>query len=507
MSNSSIALYKNQLDIDNLRASNPTAQRPCNHDIEARLLGALMLERDVITELVDKIHVELFDQEGHRCIFKAIRTLFNGDKAVDMFTVMNQLKKDGKFEIAGGGKKITELTYLINSTDNAETHFFILQELFIKRSILNLAGELTIQAQKYNRDAFELLDTAQQELFDLAEMNINKQATKMSESMRTVLDELQEIHKSPENVIGIPSGFQNLDRTTTGWHKTDLVIIAARPGMGKTAFILSAVRNAAVTFKKPVAIFSLEMSTSQLVKRMLSSECEINGKKFRDARFSEQEWNALFTESEQLREAPIFIDDTPGLPVLELRAKCRRLKSQHNIELVIIDYLQMMHDSTKQKSGNREQEVAQISRSLKEMAKELDVAVIALAQLNRSVEARGGTKRPMLSDLRESGSIEQDADMVMFIYRPEYYGLTEDENGESTKELAELVISKNRHGGLDTVKLRFINEITKFCEFDPSEIHNLPPQPNSDYQLPPPNHDVITKNSSMNDEDDDHVPF
>ena len=240
---------------------------------------------------------------------------------------------------------------------------------------------------------------------------------------------------------------------------------------------------------------------------MLSAECEINGQKFRDAQFNQDEWNALFSETDTLREAPIFIDDTPGLPVLELRAKCRRLKSQHNIELVVIDYLQMMHDSSKQKMGNREQEVAQISRSLKQMAKELDVAVIAVAQLNRGVESRGGTKKPMLSDLRESGSIEQDADLVMFIYRPEYYGFTEDENGESTKELAEVIISKNRHGGLDTVRLRFIKEITKFCDFEQNEVINLPHEPNPNFQAAPPDTNIITKNSSMNDEDDDYVPF
>ena len=230
--------------------------RPCNHDLEARLLGALMLERDVIKELIDKIHVDLFDREAHRHIFKAIRTLFNSDKAVDMLTVIDQLKKEGVFDIAGGSRKVTELTYLINSTDNAETHYFILTELFIKRRILDLAAQHINKAQDHQQDAFELLDQAQQELFDLAEMNVNKHHIKLSDSMKNVLDELMEIRNSDAQTIGIPSGFTQLDRVTTGWQKSDLIIIAARPGMGKTAFILSAVRNAAVSFKKSVAIFS-----------------------------------------------------------------------------------------------------------------------------------------------------------------------------------------------------------------------------------------------------------
>ena len=418
-------------------------RRPCNHEMEARLLGALMLERDVIVELIDKIHLELFDLEAHKYIFKAIKHLFTEGQGIDTFTVIEQLKKDGTLELIGGGVKVTDLTFSINSTANVETHYLILAELFIKRKVLDFSAQNMANAQDHQQDAFELLDKAQQNLFDLSELNIKKNYEKIGDSIKTTLKELQEMRKAENQTLGIPTGFTTLDRVTTGWQKSDLVIIAARPGMGKTAFILSAMRNAAVQFKKPVVIFSLEMSVSQLVKRMISSECEISSQKFRNAKFDQTEWEILFQETDTLQHSPIFIDDTPALSILELRAKCRRLKNQHQIELIIIDYLQLMtNDSAGQKPGNREQDIAYISRSLKQIAKELDVAVIALSQLNRSVETRGGSKKPQLSDLRESGSIEQDADMVMFIYRPEYYGLTENEEGESTKEVAEMIIGK-----------------------------------------------------------------
>ena len=291
----------------------------------------------------------------------------------------------------------------------------------------------------------------------------------MQSLMHEAILEIEARKDHKDGLTGVASGFTELDRVTGGWQKSDLVIIAARPGMGKTAFVVSAMRNAAVDFGSGVAIFSLEMSSVQLVNRMISAEAELEGDKIKKGRLADHEWEQLVHKTSRLTEAPIFIDDTPGLSILELRAKCRRLKAQHDIQLVIIDYLQLMSgDTTKNSSGNREQEIASISRALKGIAKELNVPVIALSQLSRAVETRGGDKRPQLSDLRESGSIEQDADMVMFLYRPEYYNITEDEEGLPTTGMGEVIIAKHRNGSLENVKLKFIGRFTKFCDLDGS---------------------------------------
>jgi replicative DNA helicase len=293
----------------------------------------------------------------------------------------------------------------------------------------------------------------------------------MKDIMTTALEEIQARKNHKDGLTGIPSGFTNLDRVTSGWQKSDLVIIAARPAMGKTAFVVSALRNAAVDHGHAVAIFSLEMSSVQLVNRLISGEAELEGEKIKKGNLAEHEWAQLVHKTANLTKAPIFIDDTPALSILELRAKCRRLKQQHDIQLIVIDYLQLMSgDSSKSGGGggNREQEIASISRSLKNLAKELSVPVIALSQLSRAVETRGGDKRPQLSDLRESGSIEQDADMVMFLYRPEYYGITQDENGMPTQGIGEVIIAKHRNGSLENVQLKFIGKYTKFTDIDVS---------------------------------------
>ena len=284
--------------------------------------------------------------------------------------------------------------------------------------------------------------------------------------MVQAIQDLEERKNHKDELTGVPSGFTALDRVTSGWQKSDLVIIAARPGMGKTAFVVSALRNASVDFNRPVAIFSLEMASVQLVNRLISAEAELEGEKIKRGNLMEHEWHQLVNKTKKLSTAPLFIDDTPAISILELRAKCRRLKAQHNIELIVIDYLQLMSGDSG--SGNREQEIASISRALKGIAKELEVPVIALSQLSRAVETRGGEKRPQLSDLRESGSIEQDADIVMFLYRPEYYKITEDENGNPTQGMAEVIIAKHRNGSLENVPLKFIGRYTKFSDFDTS---------------------------------------
>jgi replicative DNA helicase len=294
----------------------------------------------------------------------------------------------------------------------------------------------------------------------------------MRNLMTRAIQELQMLKEHKDGLTGVPSGFTGLDRMTSGWQRSDLVIIAARPGMGKTAFVVSALRNAAVDFKVPVAIFSLEMASIQLVNRMISAEAELEGEKIKRGTLADHEWTQLVHKTNRLSSAPIFIDDTPALSVLELRAKSRRLKAEHNIQVIVVDYLQLMRGD---QGGNREQEIASISRALKGIAKELNVPVLALSQLSRGVETRGGDKRPQLSDLRESGSIEQDADIVMFLYRPEYYKITVDEEGMPTQGMGEVIIAKHRNGSVGSVKLKFIGKYTKFADFDaPSTAHDNP---------------------------------
>jgi replicative DNA helicase len=334
----------------------------------------------------------------------------------------------------------------------------------------------------------------------------------MSTLLKKALEQVEEAASKDGGVTGVPSGFTELDKMTNGWQPSDLLIIAARPAMGKTAFVLSMARNMAVDFKRPIAFFSLEMASVQLVNRLISSESGIPGDKLKKGQLDKKDWEHMHSSLKQLGEAPIFIDDTAALSVFELRAKCRRLKAQHDIQMIVIDYLQLMTAGGNQKGGNREQEISMISRSLKALAKELEVPVVALSQLSRAVETRGGTKRPMLSDLRESGAIEQDADMVMFLYRPEYYGIeVSEETNLPTEGLTELIIAKHRSGATGTVPLRFVNTLAKFTNYDDPEfsIAGGPStmQPSTEFDSP----NVMTKMSRMDDlddlEDDDDTAF
>ncbi|MFN8355916.1 MAG: replicative DNA helicase [Spirosomataceae bacterium] len=436
---------------------------PQSLDLEEAVLGALMLEKDALTAVIDILKPESFYKEAHQRIFKAILTLFQNSEPIDLLTVNNQLRSTGEIELAGGTMYLTELTGRVNSAANIEFHARKIVEHAIKRYLISIASEIQRDAYEDTTDVFQLLDKTEQALFYVTESNIRKNFQDMASIMRAALEELEAKKHHVDGLTGVPSGFSALDRITSGWQRTELIIIAARPGMGKTAFVVSALRNAAVDFQHAVAIFSLEMSSVQLVNRLISAEAEIESEKLRKGSLAQHEWAQLHHKITKLTSAPIFIDDTPALSILELRAKCRRLKAQHDIQLVVIDYLQLMSgDSSGKGGGNREQEIASISRALKNLAKELNVPVIALSQLSRAVETRGGEKRPQLSDLRESGSIEQDADMVMFLYRPEYYGITQDENGNPVQGIGEVIIAKNRSGSLDTVQLRFIGKFTKF---------------------------------------------
>lgn len=438
-------------------------------DLEEAILGALMLEKEAVTSVIDILKPDSFYKDQHKAIYEAIIELFNESAPVDILTVTNQLRKRDKLEFAGGPYYITELTSRVNSAANIEFHARIISELAIKRRLIRIAGEIQRDAYEDSHDVFELLDRTESALFEVSESNIRKNYADMRTIMREAIEELEAKKHMKDGLTGVPSGFTALDRVTSGWQKSDLIIIAARPAMGKTAFVVSAMRNAAVEFGKGVAIFSLEMSAVQLVNRLISAEAELESEKIKKGNLADYEWEQLVHKTARLTESPIFIDDTPALSVLELRAKCRRLKAQHDIQLIIIDYLQLMSGDTSKMGGgkgNREQEIASISRALKNLAKELSVPVIALSQLSRAVESRGGDKRPMLSDLRESGSIEQDADMVMFLYRPEYYGIMESEEGLSMAGVGEVIIAKHRNGGLDTVQLKFIGKYTRFCDLD-----------------------------------------
>ncbi|NBA75425.1 replicative DNA helicase [Emticicia sp. ODNR4P] len=439
-------------------------------DLEEAVLGALMIEKDALTAVVDILKPDSFYKEAHQRIYGAITQLFAASEPIDLLTVTNQLRTNGELEMAGGVSYLAELTQRVNSAANIEFHARIVVEHSLKRQLITVSSEIQKMAYEDTTDVFQLLDRVEQELFRISEANIRKNYSDMSQIMRAALLELEMKKNQKDGLTGVPSGFSALDRITSGFQKTELIIIAARPGMGKTALILSACRNAAVDFGQAVAVFSLEMSSVQLVNRLISSEAELESEKLRKGNLAPHEWAQLHAKIGRLTNAPIFIDDTPALSLLELRAKARRLKAQHDIQMIVIDYLQLMSGDTGGKGGgNREQEIATISRSLKQLAKELDVPVIALSQLSRAVETRGGDKKPQLSDLRESGSIEQDADMVMFIYRPEYYGITQDENGQSIAGMGELIIAKNRAGSLDTVQLRFIGKYTKYCDLDATD--------------------------------------
>ncbi|MFK7905459.1 MAG: replicative DNA helicase [Chitinophagales bacterium] len=620
---------------------------PQARDLEEVVLGGMMLDKDAVAEIIDILKPESFYVEAHQHIFEAIHDLFGKSQPVDILTVTEQLRKMGKLAEVGGPFYVTKLTNRVGSTANIEHHARIISERYILRELIRTSNMVIKDAYEETTDVFDLLDKAEQNLFTITEQNLRRNYDTMSNLVQQAIKQLENIKDHQDGVVGVPSGYVNLDRLTSGWQKSDLVIIAARPAMGKTALTLNIARNAAVDFGKGVALFSLEMSSLQLVNRLISSETGISSEKLKKGDLRPDEWVELTTKVDKLAEAPIFIDDTPAINVFELRAKCRRLKMQHDIQLIIIDYLQLMSGGGDKKSGgNREQEISLISRSLKSIAKELSVPVIALSQLSRAVETRGGDKRPQLSDLREcitgdsliylprtrtykkvknlvgkqnfdvlsldenlklqrakcldvwetgkkkvyevttssgfkikasgnhpfltvegwkkleelkvgkkvatfedndlekyigsrtkwnqiksikhigieptydlhveehhnflsnnfivhnSGAIEQDADIVMFIYRPEYYGLDQDEEGNPTKGVTELIVAKHRNGALDTVKLRFIAQFTKFEDFNSLDqsLDGLTPLG-----------EIITRESKMNDGDigrsDEPLPF
>lgn len=468
--------------------------------LEEAVLGALMLDRDALPLVMDILRPESFYTEPHQMIYRAIIKLFERSNPVDLLTVTEELKKSGELEKVGGGYYLVELTHRVASAANIEYHARIIAQKHIQRELIHVSTNTIRDAYEDTTDVFTLLDDAEKGLFAITQNNLSKSYETMGALSTKVLKQIEELSGKADGLTGVPSGFTDLDRLTSGWQPSDLIIVAARPGMGKTSLVLAVCLNAARDFNKGVALFSLEMASTQLVQRLISMEAEIAGSKMRNGKLEDYEWQQLQSTVERLSNVPIFIDDTPGINIFELRAKCRRLKQQHDIQLVIIDYLQLMTGVTDGKGGgNREQEIASISRALKSLAKEISVPVIALSQLSRAVEVRGGSKRPQLSDLRESGSIEQDADIVAFIYRPEYYQILEDENGQSLKGIAEFIIAKHRHGALETVKLKFTDTFAKFGNLDDPAFAGLDAPLAGPFQP-----SIVTRPSRMNEED---IPF
>jgi replicative DNA helicase len=434
-------------------------------DLEEAVIGALMLEKDAILVVIDILKPESFYKETHQKIFKAILDLAARQEPIDLLTVTESLRRNNSLEEVGGPYYISQLTSKIASAAHIEFHARIIAQKHIQRELIRVSSEIQNMAFDDSKDVDELLDFSESSIFKIAEGSIKKEIQPINVLIKEAIVQMQEAGKREDSLSGVPSGFTKLDRLTSGWQRSDLVIIAARPSMGKTAFVLSMTRNMAAEHKRGVAIFSLEMSSLQLVNRLICAETELSSERIRNGKLENYEWEQLDRKIKNLVEAPIYIDDTPAISVYELRAKLRRLTSQYKIDIVIIDYLQLMTCNIDTK-GSREQEVSHISRNLKVIAKELNVPILALSQLNRSVEVRSGTKRPQLSDLRESGAIEQDADIVCFIHRPEKYGFLEDEDGNSLRGIAEIIIAKHRNGALDDVRLRFKDEFAKFVDLE-----------------------------------------
>lgn len=466
-------------------------------DLEEAVLGAIMLEKDALTSVIDILKPELFYKEAHQIIFSAIHRLFAKSEPVDILTVTNELKRSSELEIIGGAYYITQLTNRIASSANVEYHVRIITQKYIQRELIHISSEIIKEAFEDTTDVFDLLDKAEQGLFAVSESNLRRNYEDMQSLVREAIKEIEAARTQDAHLRGVPSGFTEIDRITAGFQKSDLIILASRPGMGKTALALTIARNVSIDFNKPVAIFSMEMSSIQLVTRLISCETQLPAEKLRRGTLENYEWEQLNAKISKLIDSPLFIDDTPALSIFELRAKCRRLKAQHNIELIIVDYLQLMVGQADGK-GNREQEISHISRSLKAMSKELNIPIIALSQLSRAVETRGGSKRPILSDLRESGAIEQDADLVMFIYRAEYYKLDQDENGNPTAGMAEISIAKHRNGSLGTITLRFISKFAKFTDPETGDLDTIPQEGGENMRTFP---------SKMNNLKDDNIPF
>ena len=471
-------------------------------DLEEAVLGAMLIDEKGVNEVIDILSPEVFYKKSHQLIFESIQRLFRESEPIDLLTVSADLKKNKNFEVIGGDFYLIGLSQKVSSSAHIEYHSRIIQQKFIQRKLITISNEIISKSYNESTDVIDLLDEAESKLYDIAQNNIKGSSETAQNLVIQAKNRIEEISKQ-EGLSGISTGFEKLDRLTSGWQPSDLIIVAARPGMGKTALALSMARNVSVQKKIPVAFFSLEMSSVQLITRLISSETGLSSDKLRTGKLADHEWQQLNIKVSDLESAPLYIDDSAALTIFELRAKARRLASSHGIKLIIIDYLQLMNLGSSNKAGNREQEISTISRNLKALAKELNIPVIALSQLSRAVETRGGTKRPILSDLRESGAIEQDADIVSFLYRPEYYGITEwdDDMKTPSEGQGEFIVAKHRNGALDSIKLKFVANLGKFEDIDsfdsPFEFQSKLNTDNklSDFSEP------------SNKEDDEDIPF
>jgi replicative DNA helicase len=498
-------------------------------DFERLVIGTFLIDKKGLDHSIDLLTPEVFYDPRHQVILSTILKLYEGNQPVDLMTIIQELKKEEKLNLAGGDHYIIDLTMGVSSSAHIEYHVRVILEKYILRSLINVSANVIDSSYKESTDVFELLDKAEQSFFEITNGTIKKGFDTANTLVKQAIDTIKSL-KDKEGISGVPSGFRDIDKETGGWQNSDLIIIAARPAMGKTAFLLSMARNIAVGHKIPMALFSLEMASVQLITRMIASETKISSEKLRKGTLDDEEWQRLFSNVSELENAPLYIDETPSLSIFDFRAKCRRLVMQHGVRLIMVDYLQLMTAGSGGKGvGNREQEISMISRSLKAIAKELNVPVIALSQLSRSVETRPG-KRPQLSDLRESGAIEQDADIVSFIFRPEYYKITvwdnDDEGQEtSTENQAELIIAKHRNGATADVRLSFLKHFAKFGDIEaafdggmggyPSGFGQNEPsgfdkikttiQPGAAFDLP---NSTQVSGSSMNDfDEDDDFPF
>ncbi|MBN4057985.1 replicative DNA helicase [Olleya sp. AH-315-K02] len=480
-------------------------------DLEEVVLGAMMIDKKGVDEVIDILSPEAFYKDAHQYIFEAIFRLFENSEPIDLLTVSSQLKKDSRLDVAGGDFYLISLTQKVSSSAHIEFHARIILQKYIQRSLIKISNEIIEDSYDETKDVFDLLDNAEAKLYEVTQGNIKKSSETAQDLVIQAKKKIEDI-SNKEGMSGIPSGFVKLDKLTSGWQESDLIIIASRPGMGKTALTLSMARNVAVNQNIPVAFFSLEMSSVQLITRLISSETGLSSQKLRTGRLEKHEWEQLNVKVKALEKAPLFIDDSPSLSIFDLRAKARRLSSQHGIKLIIVDYLQLMTAGGGMKGGNREQEISTISRNLKALAKELSIPVIALSQLSRAVETRGGSKRPLLSDLRESGAIEQDADIVSFIYRPEYYKIDEwdDEERTPTEGQAEFIVAKHRNGGLDSIRMKFIAHLGKFDNLDdfdsPFEFHSKMNAAANDDTFKPDNF-PSTDDAFDTPDDNNDVPF
>ncbi len=468
--------------------------------LEEAVLGAIMLDKDALPSVTHVLKPESFYVEANSEIYEVMTDLFSSSRPVDLLTVHEELKKRQKLDFVGGTTYLMELADKVASSANIEYHAKIISQKYIQRQLIKVSSQVIKDSYEDTKDVLDLLDEAERHLYEISDTNLSSEYKQVKSVLKDVQMEIEKSSLQGDELTGVTTGFSELDKFTNGWQKSDLIIIAARPGMGKTAFTLSLAKNAA-EHGKSIAVFSLEMSKNQLVSRLIAMESEINSKKLRNGQLNELEWDKLNRAVDKLSELKIFIDDTPALNIYELRAKGRRLSQQHDLDMIVIDYLQLMQAAPGNNRGNREQEISSISRALKALAKELNIPVIALSQLSRAVETRG-SKRPVLSDLRESGAIEQDADIVTFIYRPEYYEMEAD--FETPQGLAEIIISKHRNGALGTVPLKFIPDFVKFTEPDHANFNDLDVNPDDVFGNATAG-GIITRPSKLNDDQD--IPF